>query len=140
MAETGYNWSASAAMQKGGGAWAADNISHGTWEQGDAVNLDGKAACEIGVKIEEGDSDSVTGDVILAICGMVDGTNYEDYTQDVCWKRAVTPVSGDIVYVHQAIDPSHYSAFKLAIYNGAGASTDLDISVYIRTATIPAAS
>lgn len=138
MADTGAHWSAWGAMLKGGSAWSADAITDTSTENGDAVSLDMKVGCEVGLLIAGGAGTvAAAGITIRVLRDGGDGTNYETL-QSAPWSFTFLPVASTSLYKSFFIDPIAMGSFKLEIFN------DSDVTVTItatyRTATIPAAS
>jgi len=127
MADTGYNWGAWAAMQKGAADWTADALADSGTETGDATSLDGKAACLVSVALAEDNTGAIDGVVTVYVLGDCDGTNYEETGNGSPWSFTITPVQNDTVYKVFAVDPAYYDDVKIAVENEA-------------TATIPVAS
>ncbi len=139
MANSGYDWGAFAFMQKGAGDWSADALADAATETGDETSLDVKAACEVGIALNEDNTGAITGDVTVHVLGAVDTTpNFEEPAQAINWRFNVTPIQNDIVYLKFPIDPAKYGSFKLAIENNSG--QELAVTVYFRTADWPVAS
>jgi len=138
MPDTGLNWGAWAAMQKGAGDWSADAIADNGTETGDETSLDGVAACEVGIAAVEDNTGAIDGVVTVYILGTADGTNFEETTQGGPWAFAFTPVQNDTVYKRFSVDPGHFGSFKLAIKNEGG--QEIAFTLKYRTATIPLAS
>jgi hypothetical protein len=124
-------------MQKGAGDWSADALADNGTETGDATDLDGMAACEVGVAFAEDNTGAIDGVATIYVLGTADGTNYEAVAQ-ASLALSVTPVQNSTVYKRFMVDPSHLGTFKVAIYNTAG--QELAVTVKYRTATWPVAS
>jgi len=139
MADTGFNWGVWTDMTISASPWTstAGTVATGAALVGDAVSLDGVAACEVGFDLYEGNVGAISGVVTVYVLGDVDGTNYEEAIFSP-WSFTVTPIQNDHVYKRFSIDPGSYGGFKLSMANACGRS--LVTTVYYRTATIPAAS
>ena len=137
MADTGYNWGAWGAMQKGASDWTADALADNANEGGDATDLDGKAACEVGIAALE-DAGAIDGVVTVYILGTADGTNYEEYDIGSPYSFAFSPTASDTVYLRFNVDPNSYGTFKIWLLNESG--QEIDFTLKFRTATIPVAS
>jgi len=59
MAGTGYDWSAWSYVQLSAGDWDGDSSADDAIQTSDAIALDGKAACIIGIVLDEPDDDAV---------------------------------------------------------------------------------
>jgi hypothetical protein len=145
MAETGYNWSdAWAFVQLSAGDWDGDASADDAIQTSDAISLDGKAACIIGVTIDEPDNDAVTANsVTIAILGDA-GDAYENVLALAGaglgnpMQFKVTPVQNLDVFVLFSVDPRDYDDFKVCIMNESG--HNLVLTVQIKYGTIPVAS
>ncbi len=81
MADTGYNWDAAwtFALDGGGGDWNAEAIADdGQLQSSASINLDGKAACEVGLILLEDDTGDITGDVTVYVLGSAGGMAIEE--------------------------------------------------------------
>ena len=134
MADTGYNWAAWASA--GSGVDGDPTIATGADATSDAIDLDVKVACEIGLSIAYPDN-APTGVVTIYVLGDVDGTHYET-TNAAPWAFTITPVRNATIYRRFSIDPGSYGEVKVMIANAAGHT--LTAVMTYRTATIPAAS
>lgn len=138
MANTGYAWSAYAAVQKSASDWTSDALADGNWETGDTTSINNKAACVVTVTATEDNTGAIDGDVAVYILGDIDGTNYEEGAIGNPYAVTFTPVQNDTVRIPIPVDPRIYKNFKIAILNESG--QELAISVKIATANIPVAS
>ena len=144
MADTGYNWGAWGYVQLSAGDWDGDASADDAVQTSDAIPLDGKAACIIGVVIDEPDNDAVAANsVTIAVLGdAVDA--YENVLAlagaglGSPWSFTISPVQNLNVYKQFSIDPKYYDNCKICIMNESG--HNLVITVSIKTATIPVAS
>jgi len=59
MAGTGYDWSAWGYVQLSAGDWDGDSSADDAIQTSDAIALDGKAACVIGIVLDEPDGSAV---------------------------------------------------------------------------------
>lgn len=138
MPDTGYNWGAWAFVQDDGSTdWDADLLADNATEIGQAISLDGIAACIIGVAAFENNTGAIDGVVTVFVLGEND-IAYEETTIGVAYKFTFTPVQNDTVHLQFNIDPKYYDNFKIAILNEGG--QELAMSVKYKTATIPVAS
>ena len=144
MADTGYNWSAWAYVQLAADNWDGDSSADDAIQTSDAIALDGKAACIIGVVLDEPDAHApVANSVTIAVLGDANDA-YENTPAlagaglGVPYQFKVTPIVSENVYVQFSIDPKYYDNCKVCIVNESG--VNLDITVSIKTATIPVAS
>jgi len=137
MAETGYNWGAWAFVQESASDWDADALADNGTDTSDALSLDGKAACIIGIGLYEDNTGAIDGVVTVYVLGETD-VAYEETTIGSPWAFTITPVQNDTVYKQFAIDPKYYDSFKIAVKNESG--QELAVTVKYKTATIPLAS
>jgi len=138
MADTGYNWDASWTAAQQSGDWTANALADNATETTTtAIDMDGKAACEISVAAFE-DTGAIDGVVTVYVLGDTDGTNFEQTDIGNPFGFTFTPVTSDTTYVRFRILGSDYSKFHIAIFNESGQS--LAMTVKYRQATIPAAS
>ena len=116
MADTGYNWGAWGFVQKGAGNWSADALADNGTETGDAIALDGKAACIIGIGLAEDDTGAIDGVVTVYVLGETD-VAYEETTIGSPWSFTITPVQADTVYKQfvRSIPPKLLVLFPLNI-------------------------
>lgn len=140
MADTGYNWGAWAFAKDGaGGDWDADALANGaSLTSNTSIDLDGTAACEVGIALYEDNTGAISGVVTVYVLGSGGGIADEETTIGSPWAFTITPVQNDTVYKRFSVDPSMYGGFKIAVSNASG--QELAVSVKYRTATIPAAS
>ena len=144
MAGTGYDWSAWGYVQLSAGDWDGDASADNAIQTSDAIALDGKAACVIGIVLDEPDGSAVVANsVTIAVLG--DANDAYENPLVVAgaglgspWQFVMTPIISDNVYKQFSIDPKYYDNCKICIMNESGAN--LDITVSIKTATIPLAS
>lgn len=144
MAETGHNWGAWAFVQESSSDWDADALADDAIDISDAITVDTKSACIIGMAFAEDDTGDVAANsVTIAILGEND-IAYEDAPGLAGaqvgnpLKFQITPVRNDIVHTQFSIDPRDYHLFKIAVVNESG--QELAVSCKIKTATIPVAS
>lgn len=138
MADSGFNWGSWAAMQKSESAWTSDDLTDTSTETGDEVDLDGKAACEVGIEAVEDNTGAIDGVVTVYILGSVNADPDFEGTAQASYALTFEPVQNDTVYKRFSVDPARFGSFKVAIENQAGQT--LSMSVTVRTATIPPAS
>ena len=143
MADTGYNWSAWDYVQKSSTDWNDDALADAATETSDEIDLDGKAACEIGVKLIEDNTGAIDGTATIYVLGATgdDGGGSEEWEEPGVgspWSFTLTPVQNDTVKKRFSVDPAHYGKCKVAVFNDAG--QELAVTVEYRTAEIPAAS
>ena len=144
MGATGYDWSAWGYVQLSAGDWDGDASADDAIQVSDEIALKGKAACVIGIVLDEPDNDAVAANSItIAILG--DANDAYENTPALAGagigqpvQFTVTPVQNDNVYLQFSIDPRNYDNCKICIMNESGAN--LVITVSIKTATIPVAS
>jgi len=144
MAGTGYDWSAWTYVQLSAGDWDGDASADNAIQTSDAIALDGKAACVIGIVLTEGAAAAVAANsVTIAVLG--DANDAYENPLVVAgaglgspWQFVMTPIISDSVYKQFSIDPKYYDNCKICIMNESGNS--LTITVSIKTATIPLAS
>lgn len=138
MADTGYNWGAFVATQKGAGDWSADALADNATETSDVIDATGKAAIVIGIGAVEDNTGAIDGVVTVFILADVDGTNFEETTIGNPFSFQFTPVQNDTVYIPISLSMANYDRFKIAIFNEGG--QELAITVKHKFATIPVAS
>ena len=140
MAETGYNWDAAwtLAVKSGGGNWddlaqADTNYAYST-----AISLDGKAACIVGIELDEdvaGAPDANGMDIyVLGHSGEAP----EEYDMGIPMSFNVLAVQSNVVHLQFSVDPRDYDDFYIGIYNDCGVA--IDTTVRYKTATVPVAS
>lgn len=137
MADTGYNWGAWAFVQESASDWDADLLADNATDTSDALSLDGKAACIIGIGLTEDGTGAIDGVVTVFVLGETD-VAYEETTIGSPYQFQITPVQSDTVYVQFSVSPQHFDNFKIAVLNEGG--QELAVTVKIKTATIPVAS
>jgi len=137
MANTGYEWSAWAFMQKGAADWDADALADNATETGDALSLSGKAGCIIGIALAEDNTGAIDGASTIFILGETD-LAYEETTIGSPYQFQITPVQNDTVHFQFPISPQYYDNFKIAVLNEGG--QELAVTVKYKTASIPVAS
>lgn len=139
MANTGYKRAGWSAMQKGAADWTSDALANGAEETGDALSLDQKAACEIGIDLYEDNTGAISGNVTIYVLGTADGTNYEESAHVPSISFEVTPVQNDHVYFRFGdIDPKSFSSIKISVDNNSG--QELAVTVKYNLGDVPAAS
>jgi len=142
MGATGFDWAAYAYIKdSAGNDWDGDGpaaiADAGSCISNTAVDLDVKAACEVGLSI--GDPGGVvSGVVTVYVLGDAGGFADEEITVGSPWSFTITPVNGDVVYKRFSVDPGSYGTFKIALANESGHT--IATSVKVRTANIPVAS
>lgn len=136
MADTGYNW----------GAWTQCGVeavvltTAGTiLEISDAIDLDGKAACEVSIEATYSNHAKATGGLEIAILGECNGTYQVQadigFGSEMIFTQAATNRD------HISVDPQQYGTFKIMHnWNNTTASSNVTITTRYRTATIPVAS
>lgn len=139
MADSGYNWGAWAFMDYSSGTDVDDiDVNDEATLTTDAVDLDGKAACEISVEWIEGNDGACDGDVYVYLLRDIDGTNYQTIDDNPQCIGVVDATQNTTRYIGCNVYPSEVGKFKVLVDNDSG--QDGDLSLRIRTATIPAAS
>ena len=136
MAETGYNW----------GAWTQCGVeavvltTAGTIEEiSDAIDLDGKAACEISIEATYSDHAKATGGLEVAILALCNETYQVQADIGVGFEMIFTQNATRRLQL--SVDPKHHSNVKiLHDWNNTTASSNVTITTRYRTATIPVAS
>lgn len=136
MSDTGYNW----------GAWIQCGVeavvltTGGTiLEISDAIDLDGKAACEVSIEATYSNHAKATGGLEIGVLGECNGT-YQ--------VQADIGAGCEMIFTQNAtnrdrisIDPQQYGTFKIMHdWNNTTASSTVTITTRYRTATIPVAS
>ena len=145
MAETGHNWGAWAFVQESASNWDADALADDATDTSDAITVDTKSACIIGMAFYEDNSGAVVANsVTVAVLGTWDDTTYEDAPGLANaqvgnpMKFKITPVQNDTVYIQFSVDPRDYNLFKICVVNESG--QELAVSCKYKTATVPVAS
>jgi hypothetical protein len=143
LAKASIDWDTSWAFvdYSTGTDWNAVDIANGADLTSDAISLDEKIACEVSVTVVEDNTGACTGNVSVFICRDVDGTNYEDYTEDTdndapglaC---TIVPVQNKTRRKTFTIFADELSSFKIAIDNASGQT--LTTTVKIRYAVMMA--
>jgi len=136
MADTGYNWSAWAQC----GVEAVALTTGGTiLEISDAIDLDGKAACEVSIEATYSDHAKATGGLEIAILGECNGT-YQ-VQQDIGNGPEMIFKQNDTIRDRFSVDPAEYGTFKIMHdWNNTTADSNVTITTRYRTATVPVAS
>jgi len=142
MAETGHDWGSWAFVQESASDWNADALADDATDISDAIELDTKSACIIGMAFYENDTGAVVANsVTVAILGTFDDTIYEDAPGLAGaqvgnpMRFKITPVQNDTVYIQFSIDPRDYHLFKICVVNESG--QELAVSCKIKTADVP---
>ena len=147
MADTGYNWLTLTHFQVA----AADVDGTAVNDQAaitcDALDLDGKAACEVAVYVVEDNTGACDGDVYISVLrsdldpdsegyqvGPTTGPVYTDPVYGVI----LDPVQNTTRKTTFSVDPATVSKFKLHILNDSG--QQLHVTANYKFATIPVAS
>ena len=138
MANTGYEWAAYQATQKGSVPWSADALADSAIETSDVIDCSGNAAIEIGISAYEDNTGAISGDVTVYILKDVDGTNFEETAIGNPYSFAFTPVINDTVRISFPLSMAQYDRIKIAVENQSG--QELSITVKHKYATIPVAS
>ena len=136
MADTGYNW----------GAWTQCGVEGVVLttagvilEISDAIDLDGKAACEVSIEATYSNDAKLTGGLEIAVFGECNAT----------YQVQADIVAGfEMVFTQAAtrrerfsVDPQQYGTFKIMHdWNNTTAGSNVTITTRYRTATIPVAS
>ena len=139
MADTGINW----------GSWAYMTYSTGTDVNAidvndeatlttDEVDLDNKAACEVSAKWVEGNDGACDGDVYLHVLREFGDGSYQTIDDDPVQRAAIDATQNTTRYKTISVSPASMGSFKILVDNDSG--QDGDLSLYIRTGTIPAGS
>lgn len=140
MANSGYDWNTWAFAKDGaGGDWDADALAdNATLISNTSIDLDVKAACEVGIALAEDDTGAIDGVVTVYVLGSGGGIADEEPTIGSPWAFQITPVRNDIVYKRFSVSPADYGDFKIAVLNESG--QELAVSVKYRMADFPVAS
>jgi len=136
MADTGYNW----------GEWTQCGIeavvltTAGTiLELSDAIDLNGKAACEVSVAATYSNHAKATGGLEIGILRESNGAYQAQADIVAGWEMVFT--QDDTRLDVFPIDPQQMRTFKVMHdWNNTTASSNVTITTRYRTATIPAAS
>lgn len=136
MAETGYNW----------GAWTQCGVEAVVLTTGgvileisDAIDLDGKAACEVSIEATYSNHAKATGGLEIAILGECNG-NYQ-VQADIGVGFEMIFTQNDTRRERFSVKPREYGTFKVMHdWNNTTANSNVTITTRYRTATIPVAS
>jgi len=136
MADTGYNW----------GSWAqcgveavALTVGGTILEISDAIDLDGKAACEVSIEATYSNHAKATGGLEIAILSECNGTYQAQ--QDIGVGFEMIFVQNDTVRESVKIDPQKFGTLKIMHdWNNTTADSNVTITTRYRTATVPVAS
>jgi len=139
MADTGYNWGAYAFLTYSTGTDIdAIDVNDEATLTSDAVDLDGKAACEISVEWVEDNDGACDGKVLVYVLGADGDGDYETIDDTPALGGVIAAEQNTTRYKRFNVDPALFGTFKILVDNDSG--QDGDLSIWIRTATIPAAS
>jgi len=136
MADTGYNW----------GSWTQCGVEAVTLTTGgtileltDAIDLDGKAACEVSIEATYSNHAKDTGGLEIAILSECNGTYQAQ--QDIGNGFEMIFVQNDTIRESLKVEPKQFGTFKIMHdWNNTTADSNVVITTRYRTATIPAAS
>ena len=147
MAATGHDFTdawAYAIKTGAAGDWDGWASADDDIQLSDAIDLDKKSACVVGVTIDEPDNDAVAANSVTVAVLQDAGDAYEN-TPALAGagigrpqQFVVTPVQDSNVYVEFEIDPKSGPAPKICVMNESGAN--LVTTVQYKTATVPVAS
>lgn len=139
MADTGYNWSAWAlAVKSGGGDWDDLAQADANFAFSAAISLDTKAACIVGIELDEDAAGSPDANGLNIYILGESGEAYEEYNIGTPMSFNVLAVQSDVVHIQFSVDPRDYDNFKIGIFNDCNVA--IDTTVRYKTATIPVAS
>jgi len=131
MAGTGFDWVGFSEHD------AMGSVANDADDTSPELDLDGKAACQIGLTLLA--ADTVVDDIFTVyVLGTVDGTLWEDMTNGSPWAFTVTIVQDTTVAKVFMVDPKTYPKVKIGIKNASGPAVTVTIDV--NTATVPVAS
>ena len=136
MADTGYNW----------GAWMQCGVeavvltTNGTiLKISDAIDLDGKAACEVSVEATYSNHAKATGGLEVAILREANATYQVQADSPLGWEMVFT--QADTRRDVFSVSPQEVGTFKVMHdWNNTTASSTVTITTRYRTATVPVAS
>lgn len=136
MADTGYNW----------GAWTQCGVeavvltTAGTiLEISDAIDLDGKAACEVSIEATYSNHAKATGGLEIGVLGECNATYQAQADIVAGFEMVFTQAATNRERI--SVDPQQYGTFKIMHdWNNTTASSNVTITTRYRTATIPVAS
>ena len=139
MAATGHDWGAWAfATKSGGGDWDDLAQADGNYAYSQAISLDKKSACIIGIELDEDSAASPdTNGLNIFLLGD-SGDGYEEHDQGNPLSFNVLAVTSEVIYLQFSVDPRDYDNFKIGIENDCGEA--IDTTVRYKTADIPVAS
>jgi len=139
MADSGFNWGSWAFVDYSGGTDIdAIDVDDEATLTSDEVSLDDVAACEISVEWVEGNDGACDGDVYVYVLGEDGDGDYQDIDDNIMLGCVIDATQNTTRQGRFAIDPGRFGSFKLLADNDSG--QDGDLSIWKRTATIPAAS
>lgn len=139
MADTGYNWSAWAFMDYSSGTDVdAIDLNDEATLTTDEVDLDGKAACEIACEWVEGNDGACDGYVYVYLLREDGDGDYQTINDNIDPIIVIDAEQNTTRIGVGNVNPGAVGSFKILVDNDSG--QDGDLSLWIRTATIPAAS
>ena len=141
MADTGINWSARAHATYSSGTDVDDiDLNDETTLTTDAIDLDGKAACQVSVKWIEGNDGACDGDVYVYVLGsdLDPDTEVWQTINDAIPAYTIDATQNATRIITFPVDPKKYSTFKILVDNDSG--QDGDLTINYRTGTVPVAS
>lgn len=139
MADTGYNWSTWAFVTYSTGTDIdAIDVNDEATLTSDEIDLDGKAACEISVEWVEGNDGACDGDVYIYVCREDGDGDYETINDNPALGAVIDATQNATRIKTFYVDPGRTGSVQILVDNDSG--QDGDLSMWIRTATIPAAS
>jgi len=136
MAETGYNWSA---WSQCGVEAVALTVGGTILEISDAIDLDGKAACEVSIEATYSDHAKATGGLEIAILGECNGTYQVQADIGAGFEMVFT--QNDTRRERFPVDPKQFGTLKI-MHDWNNTTTDgvVTITTRYRTATVPLAT
>lgn len=145
MAATGHDWGAWGFVQLSAGDWSGAASADDAIQVSDALTIDKKSACAIGIKIDEPDNEAVAANsVTIAILGETASGVFEN-TPALAGaglgrpqQFTITPVQNLDVFVRFSVDTRDYNVLKVCVMNESGAN--LVITVSYQTTDVPVAS
>ncbi len=140
MANTGYNWSSWAFVTYSTGTDVdAIDVNDEATLTSDEIDLDGKAACEISAEWIEGNDGACDGDVYVHLLREAGDGVYQTFGDAPDFLMPALQAEQNTTRRQAgSVPPTAVGSFKVLVDNDSG--QDGDLSLWIRTATIPAAS
>jgi hypothetical protein len=136
LANTGYDWGSFSTLQNAVTLTRGGTVS----DTSDAVSLDLKAGCEVGIDAAYSNHAKATAGLSVYVLRSYDGTNYE-VVGDLPWGFEMPFTQNASHYRVFSIDPGATGSFKLLlVWGNTTASSNVTVTTAYRTADVSAAS